>query len=88
VINLAEKGEETEIMGYIQDTFKSDLFHYAYIFRLGSVYDNTCYNEVYILSQHLLTPKELAKNIQIVSSAFNLPIIEILRERLEDKKAN
>lgn len=75
-------------MGYIQDTFKSNLFHYAYIFRLGSVYDDACYNEVYILSQHLLTSNELAKNIQIVSSAFNMPIIEILRESLEEKKIN
>lgn len=73
-------------MSYIQSVFNSDFFHYVYIFRLGFLYDYGCdpINEVYILSENLLSQKELAEKKQIITSAFNLPIIQIKREKLHN----
>lgn len=75
-------------MSSLQDIFNSDFFDYVYIFRLGFIFDYgyVHLNEVYILSEHLLTEKEIAEKKRIITSTFNIPVIQIEKEKLNNGK--
>lgn len=72
------------------EIFNSDFFHYVYIFRLGFLYDYgyDYINEVYILSEDLMTRKQLLEKKRVITSTFNLPVIQILLETLNQAKTS
>lgn len=69
-------------MGFVQEVFRSTVFNYVYIFGLG-LDERRVINEVYELSEVVLSAWEFAEKKRMISEAYGKPVVSVRKEHLK-----